>query len=791
MCKTRRPVVYCHQDDAFLCRLCDYNVHAANTLAAKHKRQVLCEVCAKDIAVVRCEEDACMTCRACDEAMHPASDKERSRHQRLPLHSYVGDEYGHLLEHVSLSANMEEVEQYNVKYNQVKQQLMAGDERHGRLPARMEATTMAAPDPVSMGVNTTTTTYESTGYQGGRGPMTATTSKQLLTVKTGPGDHAAGDTRAKDVLDGADFDVTPTVPKKYTDYFNDAQLSTEEKDGFNMLPIDSAAPFDVSGSAVPAPTSTSTTSKDEFDRFIESFVGMEDFHTDEGLERMIDSLDYPLDFLDKVGGDTGIDDKACTTKRARGITAVHLRRGSDGNGEDLLVPDVMNEAKRVEAEGVEGTRRRRRSEGDVEIVTTAAAAAAAAAATTTTAAAAAAARSPGGRKDYVSARRGDGDDTARARREGDTMNDVEHQRQHQKQRRQQHVLTTTMAPAPPPPPVAPPLLFHEQKRRQQRQVHLQHQQQAHLQHQQYRQQQAQLQQQQQQQQQLQLQQQQRQQQQWQQQQQQHQQPAQPLLLSQNSELSGGGLMGSHLQPHPLLQPHPGQGFMQGMHPSPFLVVQAHNQVGGMDASMLQLMQQRQHITQQMLLHQQRLQHQHMPLPHQGGDAPYVRQPPSQMHTAQIASGGIAPGGPGNPIVAYAPGIQNVQTLEQEERKEKVRRYLEKKRSRKSDGKKTVRYLSRSRYAEARPRVRGRFVKFEPNASVKREDDDGAVGGNAGNEKEGAPPQYTVIDAATEVTTLSSELDSDMVQRPMPPSVAPPLSPKAHIVHKEEEKGEGV
>ena len=121
------------------------------------------------------------------------------------------------------------------------------------------------------------------------------------------------------------------------------------------------------------------------------------------------------------------------------------------------------------------------------------------------------------------------------------------------------------------------------------------------------------------------------------------------------------------------------------------------------------------------------------------------------------------------------------TAEEEERKEKVRRYLEKKKRRKSDGKKTVRYVSRQRYAEARPRVRGRFVKSEPNASVERddcedddcEDDDcdlDAVGvDQAGDEKEreGTTTPYTIIDAA-EVTTLSSQLDSDTVRRQTPP-----------------------
>ena len=56
------------------------------------------------------------------------------------------------------------------------------------------------------------------------------------------------------------------------------------------------------------------------------------------------------------------------------------------------------------------------------------------------------------------------------------------------------------------------------------------------------------------------------------------------------------------------------------------------------------------------------------------------------------------------------------------RKEKVKRYLEKKKNRKFQ--KTVRYASRKAYAEVRPRVKGRFVKRE---SAQAE----AEGGEAG------------------------------------------------------------
>ena len=192
----------------------------------------------------------------------------------------------------------------------------------------------------------------------------------------------------------------------------------------------------------------------------------------------------------------------------------------------------------------------------------------------------------------------------------------------------------------------------------------------------------------------------------------------------------------------------------------------------------------------------------------------MHQQPSQMHPAGlvqgIALGGGGGGGRDNVATVYAPGIQNEQMLEQGERQKKVRRYLEKKRSRKSDGKKTVRYISRKRYAGARPRIRGRFVKTETTTTVSGErDDGGGAGGSVGGDGAGgdfeddddtirtdadmaredatAPP-YAIIDAA-EVTTTSTGRDSDMVGRRTPPIVARTLQPKDRFVQNEERESE--
>ena len=120
MCYQYRPVVYCHADDANLCRTCDSVVHSANPLVMKHRRSWLCEVCAIGVAVVRCVEDASLLCKSCDEKMHPSNDHIRSKHKRVPVQSYVGSVYQDVIQKVSTSANVEEVDQYSKKYTQVK-----------------------------------------------------------------------------------------------------------------------------------------------------------------------------------------------------------------------------------------------------------------------------------------------------------------------------------------------------------------------------------------------------------------------------------------------------------------------------------------------------------------------------------------------------------------------------------------------------------------------------------------------------------------------------------------------
>ncbi|KAL6659168.1 hypothetical protein ACP70R_003208 [Stipagrostis hirtigluma subsp. patula] len=63
-----------------------------------------------------------------------------------------------------------------------------------------------------------------------------------------------------------------------------------------------------------------------------------------------------------------------------------------------------------------------------------------------------------------------------------------------------------------------------------------------------------------------------------------------------------------------------------------------------------------------------------------------------------------------------------------EREARVRRYREKRKNRKFQ--KTIRYASRKAYAEARPRIKGRFVKRAPAAAAAASDSDATDTGDA-------------------------------------------------------------
>lgn len=70
VCCSAGAVVYCQNDQAFLCSACDSKIHTSNPLAARHLRIKVCELCSKDVASVYCKNDAAYLCSSCDTSIH-------------------------------------------------------------------------------------------------------------------------------------------------------------------------------------------------------------------------------------------------------------------------------------------------------------------------------------------------------------------------------------------------------------------------------------------------------------------------------------------------------------------------------------------------------------------------------------------------------------------------------------------------------------------------------------------------------------------------------------------------
>ncbi|KDP20044.1 hypothetical protein JCGZ_05813 [Jatropha curcas] len=76
--------LYCHADSAYLCNNCDEYVHAANSLALKHKRVWVCTACENAPAAFTCQPDAAKLCINCDIEIHSANPLA-GRHIRVPI----------------------------------------------------------------------------------------------------------------------------------------------------------------------------------------------------------------------------------------------------------------------------------------------------------------------------------------------------------------------------------------------------------------------------------------------------------------------------------------------------------------------------------------------------------------------------------------------------------------------------------------------------------------------------------------------------------------------------------
>lgn len=83
-CRVVRAVIYCKSDGAPLCLKCDGFVHAANALARRHLRSLICDRCNSEAAVVRCLDEKLSLCGGCDNGCFPAE------HRRAKLSFYSG-----------------------------------------------------------------------------------------------------------------------------------------------------------------------------------------------------------------------------------------------------------------------------------------------------------------------------------------------------------------------------------------------------------------------------------------------------------------------------------------------------------------------------------------------------------------------------------------------------------------------------------------------------------------------------------------------------------------------------
>ncbi|KAF8028268.1 hypothetical protein BT93_E1007 [Corymbia citriodora subsp. variegata] len=88
-CKSAAATVFCRADAAFLCPGCDFRLHGAAKLSARHERVWVCEVCEQAPAAVTCKADAAALCVTCDADIHSANPLAR-RHERVPVEPFLG-----------------------------------------------------------------------------------------------------------------------------------------------------------------------------------------------------------------------------------------------------------------------------------------------------------------------------------------------------------------------------------------------------------------------------------------------------------------------------------------------------------------------------------------------------------------------------------------------------------------------------------------------------------------------------------------------------------------------------
>ena len=94
LCNNAKAAVYCYNDNAYLCKACDGQIHNKNKLAWRHQRSHLCEVCDSvppKPAVVYCAQDK-VRARTC--ILPPERSRWRSR-GRVPTFQSDGKRTEH------------------------------------------------------------------------------------------------------------------------------------------------------------------------------------------------------------------------------------------------------------------------------------------------------------------------------------------------------------------------------------------------------------------------------------------------------------------------------------------------------------------------------------------------------------------------------------------------------------------------------------------------------------------------------------------------------------------------
>ncbi|CAI9786562.1 unnamed protein product [Fraxinus pennsylvanica] len=94
VCDKDEAILFCIADEAALCDACDSRVHHANKLAGKHQRFSLlqpspkqapvCDICQERRAFLFCQQDRAILCKVCDESIHKANE-HTLKHNRFLL----------------------------------------------------------------------------------------------------------------------------------------------------------------------------------------------------------------------------------------------------------------------------------------------------------------------------------------------------------------------------------------------------------------------------------------------------------------------------------------------------------------------------------------------------------------------------------------------------------------------------------------------------------------------------------------------------------------------------------